>query len=89
MSESAQVVRTLVGRITSDKRQATRTVEVEWSRRHPRYGKVVRGQTTYHIHDPQDEAHVGDLVRIKQGRPVSKTKSWYLVEVVERAKKEV
>lgn len=78
--------RTLTGRVTSDKRQATRTVEVQWSRRHERYGKVMRGSTVYHVHDPKHESKLGDLVEIMEVRPISKTKTWQLVQVLEAAK---
>lgn len=79
----AEIKRTLTGRIISDKREKTRTVEVKWARRHPRYGKVIRGRTKYQIHDQDNESKLGDLVEIKQVRPISKTKSWALVRVVE------
>jgi small subunit ribosomal protein S17 len=81
-----KVARTLMGRVVSDKRQATRTVEVEWSRRHSRYGKVMRGRTVFHVHDPKHESKLGDMVEIKEVRPISKTKTWQLVQVVEAAK---
>ena len=83
MSE-AKTVRTLTGRVTSDKRQATRRVEVKWSRRHATYGKVVKGRTVLHVHDPNNESKLGDLVEIKQVRPISKTKSWQLVQILEK-----
>jgi small subunit ribosomal protein S17 len=83
MSES--VKRTLTGRVVSDKRQATRTVEINWSRRHPRYGKVLRRRTKLHVHDPKHESSLGDLVEIKEVRPISKTKTWELVQVLEKA----
>ncbi len=79
------VSRTLTGRVTSDKRQATRTVEVEWSKRHETYGKVMKGRTKLHVHDPAHESKTGDLVEIKEVRPISKTKTWQLVKVVEKA----
>ncbi len=82
---TAAISRTLVGRVTSDKRQATRTVVVEWSKRHDTYGKVMRGQTKLHVHDPKHESNLGDLVEIIQVRPISKTKTWQLVKVVEKA----
>jgi small subunit ribosomal protein S17 len=85
MNEPERVTRTLVGRVTSDKRQATRTVEVQWSRRHSRYGKVMKGRTKLHIHDPQHESSLGDLVEIEEVRPISKTKAWQLVKVLEKA----
>ncbi len=81
------VTRTLVGRVTGDGRNKTCTVEVDWSKKHPQYGKVMRGKTRYHIHDEANTCKIGDRVRIKEGRPVSKTKTWYLVEVVEQAEK--
>lgn len=89
MSENPVNIRTLVGKVTSASRLATRTVEVYWSRRHAQYGKVVKGKSRFHVHDPKNEALLGDIVRIKEGRPVSKTKSWYLVEIVERAEQAV
>ncbi len=82
---TVSVSRTLTGRVTSDKRQATRTVEVEWSKRHEIYGKVMKGRTKLHVHDPEHESKIGDLVEIKQVRPISKTKTWQLVKVVEKA----
>ncbi len=85
MTTSAKAIRTLTGRVISDKRQATRTVEVLWSRRHPTYDKVMKGRTKLHIHDPNHESKLGDLVEIKQVRPVSKTKTWQLVQVLEKA----
>lgn len=78
--------RTLIGRVTSDKRQATRTVKVEWSRRHPEFDKVMRYDTVYHVHDPDHASKLGDLVEIMEVRPISKTKTWQLVQVLETAK---
>ena len=85
MNQTESVTRTLVGRVTSDKRKNTRTVEVEWTRRHPRYGKVLRGTSVFHVHDPEEQSKLGDLIEIKQVRKISKTKSWQLVEIKERA----
>ena len=85
MTTKESIVRTLMGRVTSDKRQATRTVEVEWSKRHETYGKVMKGKTKFHVHDPEHDSKLGDLVEIKQVRPISKTKTWQLVKVIERA----
>lgn len=81
----ADKIRTLVGRVTSDKRERTVTVRVEWSKRHPVYGKVMRKHTVCHVHDQDNTAKLGDLVEIKQIRPISKTKTWELVRVVEQA----
>ncbi len=86
MTTSAETVsRTLMGRVTSDKRQATRTVEVLWYKRHERYGKVLKCRTKLHVHDPKHESKLGDLVEIKGVRPISKTKTWQLVQVLEKA----
>jgi small subunit ribosomal protein S17 len=88
MSElTPSLVRTLVGHVTANTRDKTCTVAVDWSKKHPQYGKVMRGKTRYHIHDEENTCKVGDRVRIKEGRPVSKTKTWYLVEVLEKAEK--
>ncbi len=83
MSSKEPVAHTLTGRVISDKRQATRTVEVKWSRRHARYGKVLKGRTKLHVHDPKHESKLGDFVEIKEVRPISKTKTWQLVQVLQ------
>lgn len=85
MTEMNTTMHTLVGKVISDKREVTRTVEVKWSRRHPRYGKVMRKRTKLHIHDPNNESKLGDMVEVKPVKPVSKTKSWALVRVLEKA----
>lgn len=84
MSDVENTARTLTGRVVSDNRQATRKVVVMWSRRHKLYGKVIQGRTFFHIHDPHNESRVGDLVEIKQVRPISKTKNWQLVQILEK-----
>jgi small subunit ribosomal protein S17 len=58
---------------------------VEWAKRHPRYGKVERKESKCHVHDPNNLSKLGDLVEIKQIRPISKTKTWQLVQVIEQA----
>jgi small subunit ribosomal protein S17 len=78
--------KTRVGVVVSDKRDKTITVEVTGSRRHPLYGKVVRSRSRFHAHDESNNAHVGDTVMIAETRPLSKTKRWRVVEVVERAR---
>ena len=78
--------KTRQGVVTSDKADKTITVRVDSARRHRRYKKIVRRHTTFHAHDESNEAHEGDLVRIVESRPLSATKRWRLVEVVERAK---
>ena len=83
MSESEpKKSRTLVGTVTSDVREKTITVRVDWSRRHPMYEKIVRSFTKYHVHDAAGVAKIGDSVRIQECRPISKTKFWTLVEVL-------
>jgi small subunit ribosomal protein S17 len=70
--------------VESDSRDKTRTVVSQHSRRHPKYGKYVRRRTVLQVHDEQNESKKGDIVEIRQCRPVSKSKSWCLVRVVER-----
>ena len=74
------------GRVISDKMQKSIVVAVERQVKHGIYGKIMKRTTTFHVHDENNDAHVGDLVRIMETRPLSKTKRWRLVEVVERAK---
>ena len=73
-----------IGIVESDKRDKTRRVVISSSARHPKYGKYVRKRTVLHVHDENNESHVGDRVEIAECRPVSKTKSWCLVRVVDR-----
>jgi small subunit ribosomal protein S17 len=78
--------RTLTGRIVSDKRAKTVTVLVERRTAHELYGKIVAKSSKYHAHDENDEYKLGDLVEIAEGRPISKTKSWVVTRLLERAK---
>jgi small subunit ribosomal protein S17 len=73
------------GIVVSDKAGKTITVRVDTSRRHRRYKKIVRSSKTLHAHDEHNEAHEGDLVRVVETRPLSATKRWRLIEVLERA----
>jgi small subunit ribosomal protein S17 len=75
-----------VGKVVADKADQTITVRVDIARRHRRYEKVVRSSSTLHAHDASNDAHEGDLVRVIESRPLSKTKRWRLVEVLERAR---
>ena len=77
--------RTLTGRVVSDKMQKTIAVEIERLIKHPTYGKYVRRTTKLLAHDENGESHVGDLVTITPCRPLSRRKSWRLVQVVEKA----
>ncbi len=80
-----KVERTVTGRVVSDKTDKTITVYVERLVKHSVYGKYIRRSTKFHAHDEANECKIGDLVVIAQSRPYSKTKSWKLVEIVERA----
>ena len=86
MSEQKQEnERTVTGRVISDKMNKTITVLVERRVKHPVYGKFVRKSTKLHAHDENNECKEGDLVTIAECRPISKSKAWRLVEVVEKA----
>jgi small subunit ribosomal protein S17 len=78
--------RTFVGRVVSDKRSKTVTVLVERRAAHELYGKIVARSRKYHAHDEKNEYKMGDLVEISEGRPISKTKSWVVTRLVEKAK---
>ena len=87
MSEVKQKVeRTVVGTVSSDKMDKTITVLVERLVKHPIYGKYIKRSTKFHAHDENNICKVGDLVEIKQSRPMSKLKSWELVKVIEEAR---
>ncbi|MBB2485239.1 MULTISPECIES: 30S ribosomal protein S17 [Roseateles] len=77
--------RTLVGRVVSDKRAKTVTVLVERRTKHELYGKIVARSRKYHAHDEKGEYKMGDVVEIAEGRPLSKTKSWVVTRLVEKA----
>ena len=74
------------GRVVSNKMNKTITVIVESKMKHPIYGKFVNKSTKFHAHDEKNECGEGDLVRIMETRPLSKSKNWRLVEIIERAK---
>ena len=78
--------KTRIGVVTSNKMNKTITVAVERKVKHPIYGKFVKKTTKFHAHDEKDECIMGDIVKIMETRPLSKTKRWRLVEVVEKAK---
>lgn len=75
-----------IGVVTSDKMEKTITISVERKLRHPIYGKFVKKTKKFHAHDEKNECGVGDSVRIMETRPLSKTKRWRLVEILEKAK---
>ncbi|MBQ0047861.1 MAG: 30S ribosomal protein S17 [Prevotellaceae bacterium] len=74
------------GVVTSDKMDKTIVVAAKFKEKHPIYGKFVQKTKKYHAHDEKNDAHVGDTVLIMETRPLSKTKRWRLVQIVERAK---
>lgn len=74
-----------VGVVESDKRTKTRTVTIPFVSKHSKYGKYVRHRTVLHVHDEKNESKTGDRVEIAECRPISKTKSWVVVRIVERA----
>ncbi|GAA5218803.1 30S ribosomal protein S17 [Corallincola platygyrae] len=80
MSET--VIRTLQGTVVSDKMDKSITVAIERKVKHPIYGKYIKRTTKLHVHDQDNQCKVGDKVSIKECRPLSKTKSWTLVEVI-------
>ena len=75
-----------IGVVTSNKMDKTITVAVKWKEKHPIYGKFVNKTKKYHAHDEKNECNIGDTVRLRETRPLSKTKRWRLVEIIERAK---
>ena len=74
------------GVVVSDKAAKTITVRIDVARRHRRYEKIVRSSSTVHAHDENNDAHEGDVVRVIESRPLSRTKRWALVDVLERAR---
>jgi len=78
--------RTLVGRVVSDKRDKTVTVLIERRVKHELYGKIIGRSRKYHAHDENGDYHMGDLVEIAEGRPLSKTKSWVVTRLLEKAR---
>ena len=78
--------KTKTGLVTSNKMAKTITVMVERKVKHPIYGKFVKKSSKFHAHDEKNECNIGDLVKIAETRPLSKTKRWRLVEVVEKVK---
>jgi small subunit ribosomal protein S17 len=85
MSEqSTKVERSITGVVISDKMNKSIVVMGERKVKHPLYGKFMRRSTKYHAHDEKDECNIGDTVTIQECRPLSKTKSWKLVAVIEK-----
>jgi len=78
--------KTRIGVVSSNKMEKTITVKVERKIKHPLYGKFLKKTTSFHAHDEKNECSIGDLVKIMETRPLSKTKRWRLVEIVEKVK---
>ena len=74
------------GVVTSNKMDKSITVAIKWKEKHPIYGKFVSKTKKYHAHDENNECNIGDTVKIMETRPLSKTKRWRLVDIIERAK---
>ena len=75
-----------IGVVTSNKMDKTITMAVKWKEKHPIYGKFVNKTKKYHAHDEKNECNIGDTVRLRETRPLSKLKRWRLVEIIERVK---
>jgi small subunit ribosomal protein S17 len=78
--------KTRIGVVSSNKMDKTITVKVERKIKHPLYGKFLKKTTSFHAHDEKNECSIGDTVKIMESRPLSKTKRWRLVEIVEKVK---
>ena len=85
MTETRKLRKIRVGRVVSDKMDKTIVVAIEDNVRHPKYGKIVKRTGKIHAHDENNECRVGDKVSVMETRPLSKTKRWRLVEIVEKA----
>ena len=86
MTETRKLRKVRVGKVVSNKMDKTIVVAIEDNVRHPKYGKIIKRTLKVHAHDEKNECGVGDKVRIMETRPLSKTKRWRLVEIVEKAK---
>ena len=84
--EKRNLRREVVGRVVSDKTDKTITVLVERKIKHPLYKKYITRSKKYHAHDVENACGVGDVVKIRESRPISKTKKWRLIDVIEKAK---
>ena len=85
MSENANQLRTVEGRVVSNKMNKSVTILVERQVKHPLYGKYIRRSTKLHAHDEENTCNEGDVVRVSECRPLSKTKNWRVVEIITRA----
>jgi small subunit ribosomal protein S17 len=85
MSETTSNTRTLVGRVVSDRMEKTVTVIVERRVKHAMYNKIIVRSSKYHAHNDENAAKVGDVVEIQESRPLSKTKTWVVTKLLQRA----
>ena len=86
MTEVRELRKVRVGKVVSDKMDKTIVVAIEDNVRHPKYGKIIKRTVKIHAHDEKNECVIGDKVAVMETRPLSKTKRWRLVEVVEKVK---
>lgn len=86
MTEERTLRKVRVGMVVSDKMDKTVVIAIEDNVKHPVYGKIIKHTLKVHAHDESNECGVGDKVRIMETRPLSKTKRWRVVEVIEKAK---
>jgi small subunit ribosomal protein S17 len=82
MSTNESNARTLIGKVVSDKMDKTIVVMIERSVPHRKYGKIMKRMTKIHAHDENEVCQIGNTVKVRESRPLSKTKSWVLVEVI-------
>ncbi|MBQ2767404.1 MAG: 30S ribosomal protein S17 [Clostridia bacterium] len=86
MTEERNLRKTRVGRVISNKMDKTVVVAIEDNVAHPVYGKIIKRTTKIHVHDENNECTIGDKVSVMETRPLSKTKRWRLVQIIEKAK---
>ena len=86
MEQTRKLRKVRVGKVVSDKMDKTVVVAIVDNVRHPKYGKIIKRTVKIHVHDENNECGIGDTVSVMETRPLSKTKRWRLVEVVEKAK---
>ena len=86
MTETRELRKVRVGKVVSDKMDKTIVVAIEDNVRHPKYGKIIKRTVKIHAHDEKNECGIGDKVEIMETRPLSKTKRWRIVTIIEKAK---
>lgn len=82
MAPSESNARTMVGKIVSNKMNKTIVVMIERTVKHPKYGKILKKRSKIHAHDENQTGQIGNMVKVRESRPISKTKTWVLVEVI-------